>query len=424
MPGGFEVLRERGFIKQCSDEEILKKALDHEQVTFYAGFDPTYSSLHVGHLVPLFAMSHLQKAGHKPIALVGGGTARIGDPSGKTEMRQMLTIEAIKQNALALKEQISRFIDFSDDNAVLVDNADWLAGLNYIEFLREIGRHFSVNRMLSFETYKMRLESGLSFIEFNYQLLQSYDYLVLFRKYGCTLQIGGDDQWGNIVSGMELIRRVEGADVYALTHPLVTRADGKKMGKTEKGALFLDPGLTEVYDFYQYWVNIPDQDVEKFLLLYTYLPMAEVKQLAALKDNRINTAKEILAYELTSTVHGREAADKARQAARALFKKDGSAGIDSMPSNEITLSEIRAGMTITDFFSRTTLFSSKSEARRLIMEGGRAYVNDTKVEDINSKIIYIKDKKNTDPTTAIYVSDSNILQAGKKKYFRTIVTED
>jgi tyrosyl-tRNA synthetase len=409
MPGGFEILQERGFLKQCSDEGALKNMLENEQVTFYVGFDPTYPSLHVGHLIPLFAMSHLQRAGHKPIALVGGGTARIGDPSGKSEMRRMLSIDTIKQNGEVLKEQISRFIDFSGNNALLVDNADWLAGLNYIEFLRDIGRHFSVNRMLSFETYKIRLETGLSFIEFNYQLLQSYDFLVLFQKHGCRLQMGGDDQWGNIVSGMELVRRVESADVYALTHPLVTRADGKKMGKTEKGALFLDAGITEVYDFYQYWVNIPDQDVEKFLLLYTYLPVKEIKELAALKDNKINEAKEILAYELTATVHGREEADKAREASRALFKKDGKAGLDAMPSIEIDGSELQNGINILDLFSRTELCSSKSEARRLVTQGG-AYVNDVNLTDIDTMIV------------SDMVKDGMILlRAGKKRYFRIIV---
>ncbi len=409
MPGGFEILQERGFLKQCSDEGALKNMLENEQVTFYVGFDPTYPSLHVGHLIPLFAMSHLQRAGHKPIALVGGGTARIGDPSGKSEMRRMLSIDTIKQNGEVLKEQISRFIDFSGNNALLVDNADWLAGLNYIEFLRDIGRHFSVNRMLSFETYKIRLETGLSFIEFNYQLLQSYDFLVLFQKHGCRLQMGGDDQWGNIVSGMELVRRVESADVYALTHPLVTRADGKKMGKTEKGALFLDAGITEVYDFYQYWVNIPDQDVEKFLLLYTYLPVKEIKELAALKDNNINEAKEILAYELTATVHGREEADKSREASRALFKKDGKAGFDAMPSIEIDGSELQNGINILDLFSRTELCSSKSEARRLVTQGG-AYVNDVNLTDIDTMIV------------SDMVKDGMILlRAGKKRYFRIIV---
>jgi tyrosyl-tRNA synthetase len=340
MPGAFELLQERGFVQQCSDKETLKKLLDTEQITFYCGFDPTYPSLHVGHLVPLFAMSHLQKAGHKPIALVGGGTACIGDPSGRTEMRQMLSMEMIKHNGNCLRKQISHFIDFSQQKALLVDNADWLCNLNYINFLRDIGRHFSVNRMLSFETYKMRLESGLSFIEFNYQLLQAYDYLILFQKYGCKLQIGGDDQWGNIVSGMDLVRRLEGADVYALTSPLVARSDGKKMGKTEQGALFLDPVITKPYDFYQYWINIPDQDVKKFLLLYTYLPVNEVKKLASLKDSEINRAKEILAYELTSIVHGKAEAEKAKQAAEALFKKDSSSDLTAMPSVELARGEL------------------------------------------------------------------------------------
>jgi tyrosyl-tRNA synthetase len=422
MSDAFDILHKRGFIKQCSDEHALKELLKHKQVTFYAGFDPTCSSLHVGHLVPLFAMAHLQKAGHKPIALVGGGTARIGDPSGRTEMRQMLSIDEINKNSECLKKQIARFIDFSDKKALMLNNTDWLCSLNYIEFLRDIGRHFSVNRMLSFETYKMRLETGLSFIEFNYQLLQSYDYLVLFQKYGCTLQIGGDDQWGNIVSGMELVRRVESADVYALTHPLVTRADGKKMGKTEKGALFLDSTLTEVYDFYQYWINIPDQDVEKFLLLYTFLPITEVKKLASLKDKEINRAKEILAFELTSIVHGKKEAEKARQAAAALFKNDDSAGLDAMPSLELTRPELK-DMNITDLFSKTSLCSSKSDARRLVTQGG-AYINDTKVDNFDSKVIYIKDKKADDPPTAIYVTDSNILRKGRKHYFRTIIIDD
>lgn len=410
MSVGFEVLRERGFIKQCSDEDTLKNLLKNERITFYAGFDPTCSSLHVGHLVPLFAMAHLQRAGHKPIALVGGGTARIGDPSGRTEMRQMLSINEIKQNTVCLKKQISRFIDFSGNKALMVDNADWLCDLNYIEFLRDIGRHFSVNRMLSFETYKIRLETGLSFIEFNYQLLQSYDYLVLFQKYGCKLQIGGDDQWGNIVSGMELVRRVESTDVYALTNPLVTRADGKKMGKTEKGALFLDSTLTEIYDFYQYWINIPDQDVEKFLLLYTFLPVAEVKKLAGLKDNEINRAKEILAFELTAIVHGKEQAEKAKQASAALFKKDGNAVLDAMPSLELAASELKAGINILDLFSKTSLCSSKSDARRLVTQGG-AYVNDENITDIEYIIgpDSIKD-------------GSIILRAGKKRYFLIIVT--
>ena len=270
----FDTLKERGFVSQCSNEEGLRKLLDTETVTFYIGFDPTAPSLHVGHLQQLMSMAHLQRGGHRPIALVGGGTTRIGDPSGKSEMRKILPVETIAANVEGFRAQSSRFLDFSGGKALMLDNAEWLAPLNYIEFLRDIGRHFSVNRMLSFETYKMRLETGLSFIEFNYQILQSYDYLMLFRRHGCRLQMGGDDQWGNIVAGMDLIRRVEGAEAFALTSPLVTRSDGKKMGKTEHGALFLDPAMTRPYEFYQYWVNVPDADVEQFLLRFTFLPVA------------------------------------------------------------------------------------------------------------------------------------------------------
>ena len=290
-------------------------------VSFYCGLDPTAASLHAGHLVPLFAMAHLNQAGHRAIALVGGGTARIGDPSGRSETRKMLSIEQIKANAESIRAQIAHFIDFESGSAVLIDNAEWLAGLNYIEFLRDIGKHFSVNRMLTFETYKMRLETGLSFIEFNYQLLQSYDFLVLHREHGCNLQIGGDDQWGNIVSGVDLIRRVTGDETFGLTCPLVTRSDGKKMGKTEKGALYLDANLVSPYEFFQYWRNIPDSDVRKFLLLFTFLPVHEVEELARLKDSEINRAKELLAFELTKTVHGEEEAEKARDSARVAFSE-------------------------------------------------------------------------------------------------------
>lgn len=409
MAGGYEVLQERGFIKQCSDEKALRHLLAKEEVCFYAGFDPTGPSLHVGHMVPLFAMAHLQKAGHRPIALVGGGTARIGDPSGKTEMRKILRIETIKANAESIKKQLAHFIDFNNERALMVDNADWLADLNYIDFLRDIGRHFSVNRMLSFETYKMRLETGLSFIEFNYQILQSYDFLVLFRRYGCILQIGGDDQWGNIVSGIELIRRLEGKEAYALTFPLVTRSDGKKMGKTEKGSLFLSPELTAPYDFYQYWINVPDGDVEKFLLLFTFLPVSEIKRLASLKDKEINQAKEILAYELTKLVHGQEEAEKARRTAQALFKNASEGDLEAMPTKKLTRQELAQGINIVDLFATTTLCSSKSEARRLINQGGAV---------INSENI-------TDPNRQIGLSDAKdnniILRAGKKRYFRIII---
>jgi tyrosyl-tRNA synthetase len=422
MSDGFNVLKERGFIRQCSDEEALKKLLAQEPVCFYAGFDPTGPSLHVGHMVPLFAMAHLQRAGHRPIAVVGGGTARIGDPSGKTEMRRMLSIEDIKQNTDCLKKQIARFVTFDSDKALLVDNADWLAGLNYIDFLRDIGKHFSVNRMLSFETYKMRLETGLSFIEFNYQLLQSYDFLVLFQKYGCRLQIGGDDQWGNIIAGMELVRRIEGKDVFALTFPLVTRSDGKKMGKTEQGSLFLDPALTSPYDFYQYWINVPDADVEKFLFIFTFLPAAEVKKLSNLKDSEINRAKEVLAFELTSIVHGKQEADKARDASQALFSKGGG-DLDAMPTVKITKLELERGVSAIELLSRTPLCSSKSNARELI-KGGGATINDLSVQNIETKIIYLSQQSNSKEKkdNVIYISgEIIILRAGKKRFARILI---
>ena len=318
-PGALATLKERGFVSQCSDEQALARLLDSEQVTFYIGFDPTAPSLHVGNMVQLFAMAHLQRSGHRPIALIGGGTCRIGDPSGKTEMRKILPIETINANAERFRAQISRFLDFSDGRGLMLNNADWLADLNYIEFLRDIGRHFSVNRMLSFETYKMRLDTGLSFIEFNYQILQAYDYLVLNQRQGCRLQMGGDDQWGNIVAGMDLVRRVQGAECFALTTPLITRADGQKMGKSEKGALFLDPERISPYEFYQYWLNVPDADVEKLLALFTFLPMEEVRDLGRLEGREINRAKERLAVELTTIVHGSEEAEAARTASRSVL---------------------------------------------------------------------------------------------------------
>jgi len=406
---GFEVLKERGFISQCSNETALKKQLNSEKTTFYVGFDPTGLSLHVGHLVPMFAMAHLQRAGHRAIALVGGGTARIGDPSGKTETRRILPIETIKENAARFRKQISRFITLDNSMGIMEDNARWLADLNYIDFLRDIGRHFSVNRMLSFETYKMRLEKGLSFIEFNYQILQSYDYLTLFRKYGCMLQMGGDDQWGNIVAGIELIRRVEGKEVFALTSPLVTRSDGKKMGKTEKGALFLDPDMVSPYEFYQYWINIPDADVEKLLKLFTFIPLKKIKELSSLKDREINRAKEVLAFELTSTVHGREEAERAKSASRAAFGKEENTGLTGIPFGEIKEESLKAGINVIDLFSGTSLCASKSEARRLVTQGG-AYINGAKVDSIDTVV------------DLSYASKGEILlRAGKKRYFRVIM---
>jgi tyrosyl-tRNA synthetase len=409
--GAFEILRGRGFVSQCSNEQGLREMLDSGPRTYYIGFDPTASSLHVGHLVQLFSMAHMQRAGHIPIALVGGGTSRIGDPSGKTEMRRILPVETIRANGERFRLQMSRFLDFSPGRGLLLDNADWLADLNYIEFLRDIGRHFSVNRMLSFETYKMRLEGGLSFIEFNYQILQAFDYLTLYRSHGCRLQMGGDDQWGNIVAGMDLIRRVESVETFALTSPLVARADGQKMGKTEKGALFLDPELVSPYEFYQYWINVPDADVEKLLKLFTFLPLEEIARLAALRGQEIRVAKETLACELTGIVHGKEAAEGARSAARAVFPGGGGGteDLEGVPSLPIRRAELEAGVNVLDLFVRSGLVASKSEARRLVVQGG-AVVTGRSIRDIEETIGAESLEEN-----------ALLLRAGKKRYFRFIV---
>jgi len=409
MASGLGELKERGFIQQCSDLETLERIMSERPVRFYVGFDPTGESLHAGHLVPVFAMAHLARAGHKPIALVGGGTARIGDPSGKTEMRKMLTVEQIQQNALKIQAQIAGFFERQGLEAEFVDNAEWLADLNYIEFLRDIGRHFSVNRMLSFETYRQRLETGLSFIEFNYQLLQSYDYLVLHRERDVVLQVGGDDQWGNIVSGIDLVRRVTSGETYALTFPLVTRADGKKMGKTEQGAVFLDPAVYSPYDFYQYFRNVPDADVERFLGLYTFLPVDEVRRLGSLKDAEINEAKEVLAFELTKAVHGEHEAERVREAARNAFGAGDEGDIDAIPSMVVAADELRRGIDVVELFSRTELCRSRSEARRLVVQGG-ARVNDRKLESPEVTI------------DSGWLEDGALmLRAGKKRYFRVVV---
>ncbi|MBI9104734.1 MAG: tyrosine--tRNA ligase [Spirochaetales bacterium] len=409
---GLEVLQERGFIKQCTDMDALEKLMSEKPVTFYVGVDPTGKSLHIGHMVPFFAMHHLQLAGHKPIALVGGGTSMIGDPSGKTEMRQMLTIEQIRSNADSIKKQLSKVVDFSEDKALMLNNYDWLGPLNYLDFLRDIGKHFSVNRMLSFETYKMRLETGLSFIEFNYQLLQSFDFLTLARDYGCELQMGGDDQWGNIVAGIELTRRVASKEVYGLTFNLVTRSDGKKMGKTEKGAVFLDPELFSPYEFYQYWRNVADADTIKFLKLFTFLSMEEIGELEKLEGAEINKAKEILAYEQTRIIHGKDEADMAREAAKAAFSVGaGAKTLDksSIPSIEIEGSELAGGIGVLDLFARTGLCTSRGEARRLVTQGG-ASINEEKITDIEAVI-----------SDSHVKEDELLLRAGKKRYFRVIV---
>lgn len=397
-----KILEERGFIKQTTHQEPLYEVLEKEKVTFYVGFDPTADSLHVGHLLPVMGMAHMQQAGHRPIAILGGGTAMIGDPSGKTDMRKMLTQETIDHNASCFKKQLSRFLDFDNDRALMINNGEWLLKLNYIDFLREIGSQFSVNRMLTAECFKSRMEKGLSFIEFNYMLLQSYDFLTLFRRYGCKLQMGGDDQWSNILAGADLIRRLEGQEVYGITFPLLTTASGKKMGKTESGAVWLDPEKTSPYEFYQYWRNTEDQDVEKFLRLYTFLPMDEIRRLGALKDQEINEAKKVLAFEVTKLVHGEAEARKAAAAAAAFF--GGSGNHDDMPAFELPQTELAKGLTIIDLVVLAGLADSKSEARRLVTQGGIS-LGDERVNEFNR---------------VISVSDFNegrvLLKKGKKQF--------
>lgn len=392
-----DIFRERGFVEQSTDEESLRSTFN-KSTTCYIGFDPTASSFHVGSLVPIMALAHLQRAGHKPIALLGGGTALIGDPSGKTELRKMLTVEDIQSNAQGLKSQLERFIDFNS-GASLANNAEWLTQLGYIDFLRDIGIHFSVNRMLAAESYKQRLETGLNFIEFNYMLLQAYDFLVLFQKFGCVAQMGGNDQWGNMVAGTDLIRRVEGKEAHALTFPLITTSSGAKMGKTAQGAVWLDAERTSPYDFYQYWINTEDPDVERFLGLFTFLPMDEVKRLGALEGAEIRAAKEVLAYETTKLVHGKEEAEKAKKASQALFS--GGGGFFDVPTYEIERSRLVEGVEAFILFSEAGLTQSRGEARRLIQQGG-AYLNDWAVTSIDYKI-----RESDEPI---------ILRAGKKKH--------
>jgi tyrosyl-tRNA synthetase len=408
MNPALQTLEDRGFIQQCTDIEGLSQAMDEGPITLYEGCDPTGPSLHIGHMVPYFAMRHLHEAGHKAIVLMGGGTARIGDPSGKSSMRQIIGYDEIDANTERFLGQIDKFLALDGTTMYAENNKKWLADLNYIDFLRDIGRHFSVNRMLSFEAYKLRMETGLSFIEFNYQLLQSYDFLQLYKRHGCRLQIGGDDQWGNIVAGIELIRRVEGGECFGLTFPLVMTSEGKKMGKTEKGALFLDPAMTSPYDFFQYWRNVSDADVERFLLMFTFLPVSECRALAAKKDAELNGSKARLAWEVTALIHGAIEADRAHAAAKAAF---GSGGGDSsqIPSKEIAASEISVGIGILDLFVLATLASSKSEARRLVQQGG-AVVNDRKVED----------EKTLVDSTWLDSEGVLTLRAGKKRVFRIV----
>lgn len=397
-----DILKERGFVQQLTHEEEIAELLDKEKITFYIGFDPTADSLHVGHFLGMMVMAHMQRAGHRPICLIGGGTAMVGDPSGKADMRKMLTLEDIRHNGERFKKQMQRFIDFSDGKALMLNNADWLLELNYVEFLRDIGVHFSVNRMLTAECFKQRLEKGLSFLEFNYMLMQGYDFLELNRRCNCIMQMGGDDQWSNILAGADLIRRKESKPAYGLTFTLLTTSDGRKMGKTEKGALWLDAEKTSPYDFYQYWRNVDDQDVEKCLALLTFLPMDEVKRLGALQDKEINVAKKTLAFEVTKLIHGQEEAEKARQAAEALF--GGNGNFDNVPTVSITADSL--GARLLDILASAGIIASKSEGRRLIQQGG----------------LYIGDAKVTDPdlllTLDLFDNNSLIIRKGKKNYHR------
>ena len=407
MTNIYDILLERGYIKQATHAEEIRELLGKEKITFYIGFDPTADSLHIGHFIQMMVMAHMQKAGHRPIALIGGGTAMVGDPTGKTDMRKMLTKEQIQHNAACFKAQFSRLIDFSNDKkAVMENNSNWLLNLNYVDFLREIGVNFSVNKMLTAECFKKRLEKGLSFLEFNYMLMQAYDFLELNRKYNCIMELGGDDQWSNILAGVDLIRRKEQKPAYGMTFTLLTRCDGKKMGKTEGGAIWLDKDKTSPYDFYQYWRNVDDADVEKCLALLTFIPMDEVKRLGSLKDSKINEAKEILAYEVTKLIHGSEEADKAKKAAEALFSGEAN-NMDNVPTIQINKDDIEG--TIVDIIVKTGIMPSKSEVRRLIKQGGLT-VNDEKVKDTNA-VVTLDDFKD----------GSMLIRRGKKKYNKIVV---
>lgn len=400
----FDVLKERGYIAQCTNEDEVRKMLVNEKVTFYIGFDPTADSLHVGHFLGLMVMAHMQRAGHRPICLVGGGTGTVGDPSGRTDMRKMLTDEDIEYNCNRFKEQMARFIDFSDDKALIVNNGDWLRKLNYIELLRDVGPHFTVNRMLTAECYKNRMEKGLTFLEFNYMIMQSYDFLELHRRYNLKLEMGGDDQWSNIIGGVELTRRKTGDAVYGLTFTLLTKSDGKKMGKTAGGALWLDKEKTPVYDFYQYWRNVDDADVEKCLALLTFLPMEEVHRLGSLQDAAINEAKKVLAYEVTKLVHGQEEADKAQAAAEAVF--GGSGSNENMPTIQLTAEN--EGQKLLDILVGAQVFESKGEGRRLIKQNGLS-LNDAKVADPDYVL-----------TDGDFTDGEAIVRKGKKKFYRLV----
>ena len=397
----YEELTRRGLIAQVTDEKEISEMINNGKATFYIGFDPTADSLHVGHFMALCLMKRLQMAGNKPIVLIGGGTGMIGDPSGKSDMRKMMTQETVQHNCDCFKKQMSRFIDFSEGKAIMVNNADWLMNLNYIELLREVGACFAVNKMLTFECYKQRMERGLTFLEFNYMIMQSYDFYMLFQKYGCNMQFGGDDQWANMLGGTELIRKKLAKDAHAMTITLLTNSEGKKMGKTEKGAVWLDPEKTSPYDFFQYWRNVGDNDVIKCLKLLTFLPIEQIEEMErTMTGAELNKAKELLAYELTSLIHGKEEADKCLEAAKKLF--GGAGNTDDMPTTEIPAAELEGGINILDLLVKTALCPSKSEARRLVQQGG----------------VSVDDVKVTDPNAAVEIAESVIIKKGKKVYHK------
>ena len=403
--GVYEELQARGLIAQVTDEPEIRELVNNGKAVFYIGFDPTADSLHVGHFMALCLMKRLQMAGNKPIALIGGGTGMIGDPSGRSDMRQMLTPETIQHNCDCFKKQMSRFIDFSDGKALMVNNADWLMDLNYIELLREVGACFSVNRMLTAECYKQRMEKGLSFLEFNYMIMQSYDFYELFQKYGCNMQFGGDDQWSNMLGGTELIRRKLGKDAYAMTITLLLNSEGKKMGKTQSGAVWLDENKTSPFDFYQYWRNVDDADVLKCIRMLTFLPLEEIEKMESWEGSQLNRAKEILAYELTALVHGEEKATKAQEAARALFS--GAADTENMPTVALTAEDFTDGqIQINEIMLKAGLIKSKGEGRRLIQQGG----------------VTVDEQKVTDPVASLTVADlegnDKILKKGKKVFYK------
>ena len=407
MENVFDTLKERGLIAQTTHEDEIRKILGEKKITFYIGFDPTADSLHIGHFMQLIVMKHMQNAGHRPIILLGGGTTMVGDPTGKTDMRPMITQEIIQHNADNFKKQMSKFIDFEDGKAIMVNNADWLLGLNYVDFLREVGVHFSVNRMLSAECFKTRMEKGLTFLEFNYMLMQGFDFYKLNKDYDCLMEFGGDDQWANILGGIELIRRKESKQAYGMTFTLLTTSEGKKMGKTEKGALWLDPEKVSPYEFYQYWRNVDDKDVIRLLKLVTFIPMEQIREYEKLEGQELNKIKCLLAYEVTKMVHGEEAAKQANDAATAIFA--GGSNTENMPSAEISKSEIESGINVLDMIVNVKLCPSKSEARRLVQQNGLS-INGEKVSGVDTII------------NSEYFKDGEmIVKKGKKTFLKLIL---